>query len=273
MKKLLVFALILILALSFLTACGNGNGNDNDNDIRVRTSDDVDDDADSRASNDSADIQEQPDTPDDSNDLIVGTWVYTMDFSSFLQEELGAEFADLGEDFAGLFDDLGRNAMLTILFEFNEDGTFRTYADEDSVYTMINAIIESIVPALDYFIDAVYEELAEAAADLGMSVEDLIAIFEEDVGMSFSDYVDEVMEEMLSEIGDLEVLFEDLTDSGRYKIEGDRLFIASDGEEFDHYDVFEVSENTLTLLSTSDPDFDPNEFGGLFSYPIQFTRR
>jgi len=275
MKKLLVFALALILALS-LTACDNGNDNDiqdssdNDTDIRVRTGND-DDDAD-ETSDDSADTQEQPDTPDDASDLLVGTWVYTVDLSSLLQDEL-AELAELGEDFAGLFDDLGSNAMLTMLFEFNADGTFRMYADEDSVYTMISTVIERIMPALDYLIDAVYEELAEAAEALDMSVEDLIAAFEEEEGISFSDYMDILMEEMLSEMSDFEMLFEDFTDSGSYKIEGDRLFVASAGEEFDYYNVFEISGNTLTLLSTSDPNYDPDEFGGLFSYPVELTRR
>ena len=270
MKKFLIFALALILALS-LTACGNDNNNsqdssDNDNDRRVRTSDD----AASETNNDSEDSQEQPDTPDDASDLIVGTWVYTIDLSSLLQDEVGEELALLGEEFVGLFDDLGENSMLTMLFEFNADGTYRIYADEDSVYAMMDTIIERTMHATYNYVDAALEELATAA---GISVEDLIAAIEEEEGISFSDYMDEVMEDMLNEIGDFEMLFEDFTDTGKYKIEGDRLFIASDGEEFEYYDVFEIAENTLTLLSTNDPSYDPDEFGGLFSYPVQFTRR
>jgi len=257
MKKFLILTLVLILALS-LAACNNRGSSGNDGN-----------DGGGGTDNESADSQDSPGASADAGDSIVGTWVYSFDVSGLLQEEIGAELAVLGDEFATLFSDLG-SAVITILFEFNADGTYRMYADEDSLYSMISNVMEHMIDAIFIIMEAMFEEMAEG---LGMSVDDLIAAYEEEEGIAFSDIMDLAIEEMLDEMGDFNELFGDISDTGRYKVEGDRLFAASVGEEFEHYEVFEISGNTLTLLSTSDPDFDTDEFGGIFSYPAQLTRR
>jgi len=262
MKKFLLFALAVVLALS-LIAC------DDNNDSRGSSGNNT---GGTTINEPAATPEPPPDTSDpaDASDEIVGTWAYPIDVSSLLQNEIGEELAAFGEEFAGLFDDLGNSAMLTMLFEFNADGTFRMHADEDSVYAMVNTILERLMYAIYYFMDVMFEELA---AEMGITVEDLITAFEEQEDISFSEYMDLAMVEMLNEMGDFDAIFKEFTESGRFKIEGDRLFVAAAGEEFDYYDVFEISGNTLTLLSTSDPNFDSDDFGGIFSYPARLTRR
>ena len=261
MKKFLIYVLVLVLAIS-LTACVKDNGNGNNGSIE--------NDAGGITDNESADSQEQPETPSDAVDSIIGTWVYTIDISGLLQEEIGAELAELGDEFASLFDNFRGNAMLTLLFEFNADGTYRMYIDEDGLYAIISNILEHIITAVYVFMDSMIEELA---GEMDMSIDELIAALEAEEGMPFSAFMDLVIEEMIAEIGDFDDLFGEFADSGRYKIEGDRLFVASAGEEFEHYEVFEISGNTLTFLSTSDPTFDPDEFGGFFSYPARLIKR
>jgi len=263
MKKSLVILLVLILAIS-LTACDNDNDNGNSN--RGSTGND----AGGVTSNESARRREQPEATPDVVDLITGTWAYTIDIGGFIQEEIGNELAELGDEFAGFFDNLPGNAMLTLLFEFNADGTYRMYADEDGLYAIISNTLENIITAVYVFLDSMFEEMA---AEMGMSIDELIAAFEAEEGVLFSDFMDMVIEEMIAEMGDLNDIFGEFADSGRFKIEGDRLFVASDGEDFEHYEVFEISGNTLTILSTSDPTFDPDEFGGFFSYPARLTKR
>ena len=89
---------------------------------------------------------------------------------------------------------------------------------------------------------------------------------EEETGLSFEAYVRKYfnMEELI--YGRLSEFIQ----NGKYKTEKNKLFTAKDGEEYDHYELFEAADNTLKFTETSNPYY--NEKSSLIKYPIEFTK-
>ncbi len=188
----------------------------------------------------------------DSGKDLVGTWSLEYDMASLLAGELGDDFADF-------------NAPLpmTICFEFKEDKTFTMYGESESFKASFNTWLDEF---LTFSTDMLYTQFSES----GMSKEDADAAFEEQYGMSISDFMRQSVEESM----DLDALLDEMTTTGKYETSGNKLYMAEEGEDIDKnaYDVFTVSGDTLKLELPSGADPSEGEILPGLQYPLEFKK-
>ena len=185
-------------------------------------------------------------------DKLVGTWKAEVDLAAMINEELAADPA-LAEHFNI------SSFCVTLTMTFNEDGTYASGIDGDSVM----AAMEGLIADLETGIYAMFEAELEAAG-LDMSVEDLMALS----GVSMDDVLGEMTYTL--ESGLVEQVVAESAMEGNYEVKGDKLF-QSEGMEYAIdpavYEVFELDGNTLTLVEYVGDDTGISEV-----YPITFTK-
>ncbi|MCH5276129.1 MAG: hypothetical protein J1E65_09830, partial [Lachnospiraceae bacterium] len=103
----------------------------------------------------------------DAGKDLIGTWAIDYDMADVLADELGGDYADFHAPL-----------KMTLLFDFNDDGTFKMYIDESSFTTNFNTWMDAFI---DYSMDIVYEEFETS---YGMSREETDAAVLENFGMS-----------------------------------------------------------------------------------------
>lgn len=189
----------------------------------------------------------------DTGKDLVGTWAMDCNLASAMAEELGDDYADF---------DAPLN--LTILMDFNEDGTYRMYIDEATFSDSINGWI-------DEFITYSAEMMYEMFEDQGMSREDADAAVMESFGMGIEDY----MRDQISTSLDVNELMGEMESSGSYKTKGDKLYMAEGSDDFDDnsYDIFTVNGNSLTLELPEGADPSEGEIVPGLEYPLNFQKK
>lgn len=176
---------------------------------------------------------------------LYGTWEMTIDYSSAIEQGLGAEFEDFHHDFD-----------LNLLFQFNEDGTYRMYVDEESTKETFENWINALV---SYSADMLYEECKES----GMTKEDVDTVVQEQYGCSVEEYM---LEEVNSEV-DIEETISEMKSDGVFKAKGDKLYLDEDG-----YDIFKVENDTLTIDMPEGVEIKEDEMIEGIDYPLVFTK-
>lgn len=186
-----------------------------------------------------------------SDGALAGTWRLDYDISQAVISELGEEFEDFQTPL-----------VIPLMFELGEDGSFNIYISEEFPENY-DAWEEDF---LTYSIDLIYDTLE----DMGISKEQAQEMIKEEYGYSLEDYFRKSIEE---EIDDsmLEELMS-LKETGRYEVQGDRLYITDESGEMDYdaYETFIVEGDTLTFLKPE--GLDEEEFMPGLSYPLSFTR-
>ncbi len=194
-------------------------------------------------------------------ELIVGKWETSKDFGAFLGDTLASGF---GEESSEYFKDLKLDLPFT--FEFDEDGTAALTIDEKRFEKSLDEMKGQLKKGLEQML----RDMAEANdADLN----DLVT-------QNGYDTLDDFLDEALSELSIDEVMssFDDTEISGKYELDGNKLFVISEGEERDDEDylIFELDEDELKIDMTDEQREDlSDDEAALFDemFPMEFTRK
>lgn len=176
-------------------------------------------------------------TPSDENS-IIGLWKTSVDMSFKFNDAFKTESPvdiDLPEVTGFVFD---------MTFEFRNDTTYTTKISKESG----ERAKQSVKPSLINAFTVLYEELAKNA---GVTLE---AFLKESEIEDFDSLVDMLFE--TEEFAELMIGFEN---SGKYMIDGDKIYETADiNGEFDKssYTVFTISDGKLTFTDMVNSDHD-----------------
>ncbi|MBD5542050.1 MAG: hypothetical protein HDR00_12860 [Lachnospiraceae bacterium] len=179
---------------------------------------------------------------------LYGTWAATFDLS----EEMASQMEGELEGFHEKFD-------ITVMIDFNEDGTYKMYADEVALTDTFNTWLESLAA---FSAEIVYKQLT---AD-GYTRKEINSFFARDYGMGFEEY-------MLSELQsnfNIEELIDSLESTGVYDIKGNKFYISETAISPYQYDLFTLEGDVLTI--NADEDAISVEMIEGFTYPFVFNR-
>lgn len=176
---------------------------------------------------------------------IVGDWKCTIDMSKAIEQSM----EDSGKDVAQYFDFSGLKMVMNATFK--EDGTVRMSADAAK---LMEDMRQPMKDGLVKYIESV-----------GMTEDD----FEAATGKKLSSMIDELVNQMASS-DDLAMEKE-----GKYKLEGDKLFLIEDGEEFkdDDYCTITLSADEFRITEIHGELEDDDTFEAMKNVlPLVFTR-
>ena len=154
---------------------------------------------------------------DDSKQL-VGAWQCALDLTEKMDEEMAA---NLGTEYTS---EVPVSLYLTTVF--NEDGTFSMSPELDATTESLNAYIQALKPAL---VELLYKE----AEDRGMTRDEFDSALA-DSGLTVESQVDSVL--ALFDVSTLLSDVESELDSGKYKLEDGRLYLAETDGSFTQAD-------------------------------------
>ncbi|MCH5275589.1 MAG: hypothetical protein J1E65_07090, partial [Lachnospiraceae bacterium] len=185
---------------------------------------------------------------------LVGTWILECDIQSLVVEELGDDFADFDSPL-----------VVPLMFEFNEDGTFRMYMGEDFKDNFDNWLEDFIVFTTDYLYDMLASE--------GMSRAEADEIIQMIYGSSLEDYLrDELAYQLDFAMEDLEEVM-GMEESALYEVQGNKIYLSDEYGVMDYssYETFEVYGNML-ILSNENGSTEEIFPGTGIHYPLTFYR-
>lgn len=197
--------------------------------------------------------KELEDTIAEAGKALIGTWALEYDLADALSDELGSDYADFHAPLP-----------ITLLFDFNEDGTYRMYADEDAFIEAFDQWGDAFV---DYSLGQIYDMFEK---EYGLSRAETDAYVLEFLGMSMQDYI--LL--MVSDINMSSILRE-AESTGTYETRYDRLYL-SDGyssiDEDDYYEIFTVNGNKLILELAEGASSSQAEILPGLSYPLELEK-
>ena len=193
------------------------------------------------------------DDKDDAPVTIIGSWESTIEFGEIMEEIMFAEGNEVPEEYKDLFDFSG--LKLTMILSFDEEGKYESSIDEESAEEMMDALLEMLSKAMK-------ELLTEQLKEQGVSLEEYLGM----MNMTW----DELMEESFPRDTIMEDL--DLSETGTYKIDGNKLYF--DDEE-DEYTEFTMTSRKLSFTKVVAEDLDDDEMMGILDMllPLEFTRK
>lgn len=179
---------------------------------------------------------------------LYGTWAATFDLSGMIEDELGSDFEGFHENFD-----------ITLMLDFNEDGTFRMYVDEEALRDTFNTYIESLA---SFGTNVMYEQLEGK----GYTRDEVDTMVQEQYGMG----VEEYMLSQLQSSVNIDDLIGDMETTGVYKAKGNKLYMDEVAVSSNMYDLFTVEGDTLTIDAAGEVDSEEIIEG--FDYPYVFNK-
>lgn len=223
----LLLALVMVFALCACSDSGSGKDKDKDDDKVEK-------------------VEKKTDA-----ELIVGTWEAKLDMGEYF-DTLTDSDPDMAV-MAAYFDFSG--VELAVNYEFDKDGSYRlsfSAADEEKLRIAFRNAVGKLVN--DMLVGTGYT-LEDAAAEEGMTVDELLDAVMEENGFNSEDF------------------FDDSNESGSYKIKDGKLYLAEDGDDIDDDDYFEykLKGDKLTLVAKySDGEVDDASDA---MFPMNFVRK
>ncbi|MDE6063305.1 MAG: hypothetical protein K2G20_01775 [Lachnospiraceae bacterium] len=186
----------------------------------------------------------------DTGKALYGTWAMDVDLSEELNRQMGDEFAG----FEG-------KLVITLKFDFNEDGSFKMYVDSDALKTSFAGWMDSFVA---FSVDVMYEQFEDG---YGLSKEEADELVQSTYNCTMEEYIRTIMEGSV----DVDAMAAEMETSGIWEAKGDKLYM-SEGDKIDvnSFDIFEVSGDTLTL-NLPEGATDDSDIPGL-SYPYSLHK-
>lgn len=185
-----------------------------------------------------------------SEPTVVGKWKgnVSMDVAFEAAAQQNAASKDSIEQAKTL---LGEGAEFIMYIELTEDGKAVMSADKESVQKLMDTMVNNIPTVLPQL--------------FGMSAEEFNQQLEAQ-GMTMDQFVDMMKEQMNPE----ELMGQMEDEKGIYKLEGDKLFFAEEGKEFDenNYAVVSYTTTTLTITDIKGADNDAMKY---IEYMIPWT--
>ena len=188
---------------------------------------------------------------EDTSDQVIGTWALDYDMGPMISEEMGVEYAGFQSPLE-----------VSIRFDFDEDGNYRMYVDEDLFRTNFNNWMTAFA---GYMSEELYQQIEAEGVDRATADQ----MIQETYGCTAQEYMTQLLQQSI----DVDSLLDEIESTGAYEARGEKLFMADPGEEIsaNQYDLFKVDGDTLTL-SLADDSQDPEVLPGL-DYPLVFTRQ
>ena len=188
---------------------------------------------------------------EDSAKKLYGTWEFGYDMGGMLSDELGAQYADFESPLE-----------IKLLFDFNEDGTYRMYVDEEAFQGSWDNWKGAFI---SYMVDELYQEIEATGVDRSTADQRI----QEAYGCTAEEYITQLADEAF----DVDAMFAEIETNSKYEVKGEKLYLAEEGAEIEsnRYDYFEVEGDTLTI-SLVDDSQDAEILPGL-SYPLVLTKR
>lgn len=158
---------------------------------------------------------------------LYGSWGLECDFSDLLAEEMGEEYADFS-----------CALPMTILFDFNEDGSFHMSVDKDSFSGSLDKWFAEFI---SYNVDLLYAEFEKQGVDR--------ATADEQVQTQFGSSMEEYMTQLIEESVDVDSMADEMTVDGKFEVKGNKLYIAETGEDTNSVvgNPYKVTADTLTI--------------------------
>lgn len=197
----------------------------------------------------------------DAGKDLIGTWAINYDMADALAEELGSDYADFHAPLE-----------MTLMFDFNADGTFKMYVEEDSFTSNFNTWMDAF---LDYSVDSGMEMLYEMYESYGLTAEEVNDAIYEEFGMSMEEYVRETLAAELDMSSEISALLKEVETTGTYETKGSKLYMAEGSSKIDTnaYDIFTITGNKLTLELADGVDPAEAEIAPGLSYPLELQRK
>lgn len=189
---------------------------------------------------------------------LVGTWDLEMDITHLVADGLAETLGmDISEDISDL------ELLLYITFEFEENGDCVIYCDEDMMEDSMDDFIDDLCSVMA---DLTYQMLD----DEGVSVDEANELFEAEYGMDIESYYEQELDgaiDMADLLGEMPYI------ESSYKLEGDVLTIAENGEFGNDGAVISIDGDEMTINGAIDESIDGalEEFG--LSLPWILERR
>ena len=162
----------------------------------------------------------------DTGKALYGTWSMDVDLSQELNRQMG-------DDFAG-FD---CKLVITMKFDFNEDGSFKMYVDSD-------ALKESFATWLDSFATFSLDVMYAQFEDMGLSREEADELVQSQYNCTMEEYIRDTMESSVN----VDAMGGEMKMVGIWEAKGDKVYMSEDDEiDVNRFDIFSVSGDTLTL--------------------------
>lgn len=185
--------------------------------------------------------------PSTGDDRLVGNWVYSLDLTDMLYDELESTMGDDIEYFSF------HNFSLNVNLSFSSGGTVRMSIDEAALERSLNTLINDLVDGVEVYFDAYARE-----EGIDMTLEEYLA----SEGYTMDDFVDEMLDQAGFDMDDIMSSVSGMNISGTYEADGSNLTVfTSSGSNVLPYTL---SGNKLTLHSDT---------GGMLGDTMVFTKK
>lgn len=181
-------------------------------------------------------------------DKLIGTWKADVDMTDIINESI-AEDPDAADYFK--VDSFG----MTLLFTFEEDGSYQITADQDAFADACDGLIDTIADGTKAYLEALaLEEGLELDADAMLGL----------LGLSMDDFMDGMIDR-----DDLKSLVADVEDSGKFEAKDGKLYTTLDDTDYIAYEF--VSDTELRFTEVGGEDASDEEFDQLL--PLTLTKQ
>lgn len=181
---------------------------------------------------------------------LTGTWGLDYDMGDMLRTAMGEDY----KDFNG-------SLVIKFCFEFDKDGTFRTFIEESSFNQNFNNWKDALV---EYTVQKMYDEY-------GTSAEEAEAAFMEQNGISMEEFK-EIFRQTVDGMLDPDAMFEQSATKGVYKTEDDKLYMAEDKDSYNPFDYVIVSVDGDSLTFSVPDGVKTEEILPGMQYPLTFKK-
>ena len=180
---------------------------------------------------------------DSAKPTIVGTWKGAIDFGPILATAMQMKFDEALD--------------VDVIFTFNEDGTYTSAVDKDSVEDMMDTLVNV---AIEIVISMSGNEDLDLEAELAKE------------GMTMAEFKEQMKANMK-----LEDMMGDMEETGYYKYEDGKFYTAEDKEDLDAGDYEDCTYITLTSnkMTVTDIEQDGEKMSEIMPdmFPMVFTKQ
>lgn len=187
---------------------------------------------------------------------IVGDWEGNINFGGMIEEMMLDAGDDMPEEVRDAID--FSKLKITMMISFDENGGYKTTVDEDSVNEMVDALLEMLSKAMK----VVVEEMLEAQ---GVTLDEYMS----QMGMTWDELMEEAFprEDLIDEMN-----ISDMSETGKYKIDGNKIYFDDEEEEYTEFVLTSEKLSFTKVVSEELEDEDAQEI--LESLlPLEFTRK
>lgn len=197
----------------------------------------------------------------DSKDNVYGSWESTVDVSETFAAEVLAEVTKNNPNMTQFFNFEGITVVRTLTF--NEDGTYTSTVTKESFYAMMDMVATKMAEGF-----TAYAEHQKKELNIDMNLNE---VFEVPEGKTLADTIKAAFK-----TEEFDNIVMNNSQSGVFKAEGGKLYVAADVESFDDnkYETFVISgDNNEILEITGQVGLSESETELIGkSYPMTFTK-